>query len=270
MLFVLGVLSVILPNKAIDPWSLLNLQNISLLIFSLFLIQIIGSVLVSFLGLKNGVIVSSFFAGIISSTATVLSLAKDSLKDKPKYQQTEYLAFLTALLAMLLEGFVLLIVGASKIPLSVYLIFVIPILSNIILIYFESKKTSQAKIDMKMSEIKILPIIKLSVFVIFILIFFKVLKNNFGSQGLLFLTFFVSLLEVHGSLIASIQQFNSKAVDLNLLVLLLGVSIFASLISKVIFIILMGSSSFKKLSLKAITILSVSLILSWFLFGYFN
>ena len=73
------VLLPILPNKTIDPWNVLNPYQIWLMVVLIATLSLIGYFAIRLLGATRGVIVTSVFGGLASSTAVTVSLSRLSL-----------------------------------------------------------------------------------------------------------------------------------------------------------------------------------------------
>jgi uncharacterized membrane protein (DUF4010 family) len=265
LLFLLALL-LVLPSSPIDPWNLVSLKKIATMIFALALIQILSSIFAQS-GSKAGAILTGFLGGLISSTATTASLARQSKVSSHDMSALEVITFLSATGAMLAEGTSLLLVGTDEIHPSLFIIFLGPIFVTLILIFLQSRKLKQRNLDIEHNSLKILPLLKLSAFIVAILVLSKVLQNSFGQSGLLILTFLVSLFEIHGSVIANIQMHDAGVFEVQALGNLLAISIIASYLSKLLLIFTLGSSELWTRALKCSAILFLSLGLSWVIFA---
>jgi uncharacterized membrane protein (DUF4010 family) len=247
----------------LDPWNLLSPQKIVKMVFALALIQALGSILGQLMGCRAGALLTGFFGGLISSTATTASLARRSKVANTTKSYSEMLTFLAATLAMLFEGFAIVIAGATEIHLPTLLVFMGPILATVGMISIQYRRIEDRRGLSEVSNFQILPLLKLSVFIIGILTFSKVSQNLFGKSGLIVLTSLVSLFEIHGSIIANVNMHESGAVNIHFLCSLLAVSVAASYLSKLFLISTLGSSSLRSYAIKSTLFLFVSLIISW-------
>lgn len=262
ILIFLAVLTWLAPVKPLDPWNLLSPKTITIMIFALATIQAFGSLMTKFLGARDGAILTGFFGGLISSTATTASLAKSS-KNSGGQGSAEILIFLSATGAMLFEALVLVVIGTTKIHLSHLLVFSGPILATTVMIFIHYRSYTERRNASASSEFKILPILKLSLFIIAILSISKLFQQLFGQNGLLVLTSLVSLFEVHGSIIANVQLHESEAVSTQLLCSLLAASVVASYLSKLFLIATLGSASLRTQAIKSTLFLFFALGISW-------
>lgn len=252
------------PNEAVDPWNLLVPKKMLSMVFALIAIQSLGLFLISYFGSFMGSILTGFFGGLISSTAITAALAKKHPVPTDTNVRKDSLIFLSTTMAMLVEGLGIIFVGSDTINYRLVLLFFTPAAITLIIIYVLFTNSSQEKLPAEPSEFKILPILKLSIFIIALLALSKILQNVFGRQGLIDLTFVVSLFEIHGSLIANTQLLKSGAIDVQLLSTLITLSILASYISKLFLVFSLGNKQlFKYVSAFTLVIL-FSLGLTWY------
>ena len=257
------------PNSSIDPWNLIIPKKVTTMIFALALIQVLGSAMAQILGAKSGAILTGFFSGLISSTATTASLARKSKSSPSEKNSVEFLTFLSATGAMFFEGVSILLIGTNDVHLSLVLFFVGPILATAVMILFQLRNVTPKTLKHEPLDFNVLPILKLSAFILSILVSSRILQKYFGQQGVLVLTFLVSLFEVHGSVIANVQLHDAGAFGVRFLGSLLAVSVAASYTSKLFLIFTFGSSSLLRLALKSGVLLFSSLSASWLIFLFF-
>lgn len=266
VLAVLGGLVWLSPASPIDPWHLLNFKKIATMIFALAFIQILGTVMNLFLGARTGAILTGFFGGLVSSTATTISLARKSKMGNGTNSYAEILVFLAATVAMLIEGATLVWMGESHLHISMLTLFFGPLLATSMMLFFYSRKVTDKHTEYKEIQFQILPVLKLSAFIIFILLLSKLLQNFFGQSGVMVLTSVVSLFEIHGSIIANVQLHENGVITPSLLSILLAISIMASYLSKIFLISTLGSRQLRSLAMKCTLILFGSLATTYFIF----
>ena len=269
ILFVLFVIGYLAPANPIDPWKLFSLKKIANLIFALAFVQGLGSVLITLFGTQIGAILTGFLGGLVSSTATTAALAKKSLNSANAEIRSEILTFLSATLAMLIEALAITVYSTTEIHWSLLIIFSGPILSTLLMIGYQARHSTPQKLVLADTQLKILPILKLALFVLGILTLSKLLQNAFGQAGLLILTFIVSLFEIHGSVIANLQLHDSGSISVNFLGGLLAASIVASYCSKLFLVVTLGSPSLRRAVIRATLLLFLSLSLCGAVF-YFS
>ncbi len=262
-LSVLGLLTWVAPVAPFDPWNLLSPKKISMMILVLAIIQAFGSTMAQYLGARTGAIVTGFFGGLISSTATTASLARRSKLSGKGHSSGGLLTFLSATGAMLLEGLALVITGTSEVHFSNVVIFIGPILATLAMIFVQYKNQSDRNDISKGTGFLILPILKLTVFIVVILSISKIFQNLFGQNGLLVVTSLVSLFEIHGAVIANLQLHEFEIVSVSLLSSLLAISVVASCISKLLLLRTLGSPQLARKAIRSTLYLFISLAVSW-------
>jgi uncharacterized membrane protein (DUF4010 family) len=264
-LLFLALLIWLVPSVPIDPWNLISPQKIITMIFALAFIQAFGSLMTHLLGTRVGALLTGFFGGLVSSTATTASLARKSKNKSSMETSSEMLTFLSATAAMLFEAIALIVTGTKEFHLSVLILFMGPMLATLFMIFYQSKKVKEVFVPSEDLNFEIAPILKLSLFIIFTLALSKVLQNIFGQNGLMILTFLVSLFEIHGSIIANVQLHESGSIVASLMGVILVISVMASYTSKLFLVLTLASPSLKKQVFKSTLILFASLAASWFL-----
>lgn len=259
----LSLLTWIAPVAPLDPWNLLSPKKITTMILALAMIQAFGSAMAQHLGTRTGAILTGFFGGLISSTATTASLARRSKIGGTAPCSGEVLTFLSATGAMLFEGLALVTAGTSEFHFSNLLIFIGPILATLAMIFVQYRKLTDRINPSQSTAFLILPILKLSIFIVAILSISKVFQNLFGQNGLLVITSLVSLFEIHGSVIANVQLHELGVVSVSLLSSLLAISVVASYLSKLFLIWTLGSPFLRTHVIRSTLLLFCSLAISW-------
>lgn len=262
-LLVMGVLAVLAPVAPIDPWHLLSPKKIVTMIFALAMVQVLGSALALYLGTRAGALLTGFLGGLVSSTATTASLARRSKVLEQPHASGEGLTFLSATCAMLFEALILVVSGTKEIHLSTLLIFILPLVFTVLMIFIQYRDLKMQNSLAESPTFKILPILKLSLFIIGILTLSKVLQNIWGQNGLLVVTAVVSLFEIHGSVIANVQLHDSEAISVPFLCSLLAISVVSSYVSKLFLISTLGSQNLKRHVLKSTLVVFGALAMGW-------
>lgn len=264
-LLLLSFIYAVAPTSPLDPWGLFSLKKITALILALSIIQFFGALLVRLLGLKLGVVFAGILGGFVSSTATTATLARNSKNQINKKNDTELITYLSATLAMLIEAIALLAIGSTDYHFEIYFLFLSPVATTLILLFYSLKKISlpQYTQDKQSLNFAISPILKLALFILIILALSKALQKFFGNAGLLLLTFITSLFEMHGSLIANIQLHENSSIDTTTLVNLISCTIIASYISKMFLVYSLGSDYLKKTLLNWTLIILANYSVCW-------
>lgn len=264
ILAVLFIASRLVPQAPVDPWGLFSPRAFLKLLLALSLIQVIGKVMVRFLGSRAGMLAAGFLGGLVSSTALTMSLARKSRDLTREQTSIESLSFLSATLAMALEALVLVYVGSAEFHRELWLIFLGPIVVTLLLITARWQKLPEVPMEDGKSAplLELRQILKLTVFIAAILAVSKITQNIFGNRGLEVLTFAAALFEIHGTVIANVQLHEAGAINVALLVELLFLSLAASYISKLIIVFVVGSAQLKRRVAIWTSIILVSLLAS--------
>ncbi|WP_200762263.1 MgtC/SapB family protein [Nitrosophilus alvini] len=72
----------VLPNRPVDPFGVINLYKIWLMVVLIVGISFAGYISVKSIGLQKGLLVTGFFGGIVSSTAVAITLSKKAVADE--------------------------------------------------------------------------------------------------------------------------------------------------------------------------------------------
>ncbi len=256
----------LLPSEPVDPWGIFSLKKAAFMVFALCFIQVFGAVMIRVLGGRRGSIMTGFFGGLVSSTATTVSMARESNEGDPEFVGKEQLVFLSATAGMLVEGMAFVLLSTDATRYSLLLIFVGPFVTTAVIVLMLVKKIPHRAIKVEEAEIKFLPILGLAAFIIAVLAISTLLQSVFGQSGLVVLTFLVSLFEIHGSIIANLQMLDSGAFGLKFLGGLLATSVAASYISKLVLVNTIASAALKKKVNIYTALILVSLLLSWIFF----
>ncbi|WP_374035317.1 DUF4010 domain-containing protein [Bdellovibrio bacteriovorus] len=215
--------------------------------FALSALQVMGKVLSSFVGHRAGTLMTGFLGGLLSSTATTVRLAKDS-HDTEGSQSVRMAALHAAILAMLLQAVVLVGAGSVEalrvVSLHFLILFLITMMMAVILWHRQSRPRGLTTGPEKVLDVW--ESLKLTVFIVLILAASRGAQTWLGNDGLMVLTFIVSLFEVHGSLISTAQLLAADQVSLTQYEKLVEISLLASFVSKLFLIVTLSSAPFKK------------------------
>lgn len=258
----------LMPGGPIDPWGLISLQKAAYMVFALCFIQVFGAVMIQLLGGRRGSIMTGFFGGLVSSTATTVSVARQSNEGDGEFVGKELLIFLAATAGMLVEGISFVLLATDGISYSLLFIFLGPLLTTAVIIIILVRKIPHRAIKIEDAKIEFLPILGLAAFIIAVLSFSKLLQSVFGQSGLVVLTFLVSLFEIHGSIIANLQLQDSGVFGVTFLGGLLATSVASSYFSKLVIVNTIASPKLKKKVTVYTVLILVSLLMSWLAFFF--
>ena len=107
-------------------------------------------------------------------------------------------------------------------------------------------------------------------FIFVILLVTKILQIRFGQSGIYVLTGLVSLFEIHGSMIANTQIHNQGILQLSDYGLLVAISMFAALLSKLGLVTVLAGRAFKLIVLKLTFVIWAALLIGTIIFAFLS
>lgn len=250
IIFLLGIVPV-LPNHALDPWGLLQLRNIGILLGTIAMIQFAGYIAVHLFGERLGIALTGFLGGLVSSTAVYASFPS-MLRSYPDFMPAIISSGIFAVIAMLLEVLVILFVASSTLFLAILLplggmIFVGIIVSLMLLRHSRITERFPAEIA---NPLQIVPLLRITFLIAMTLIFITLAKRMVGSEAMFLISFLGGLFEIHGVSLATALLYLDQHLTLKESRLILSVAISATFISKLFLLWMFSPKSFAwKLSL---------------------
>jgi len=132
---VAAVVLPILPNETIDPWGVVNPSQIWLLVVFVSGIGFGGYVLMKIVGTERGISITGVLGGIVSSTATTLSLSTQSKLNPALSRQFAQAIVLASTVMIPRVAIILIVVNAALLPITA-LPFAAMLLTGIITVLF--------------------------------------------------------------------------------------------------------------------------------------
>lgn len=132
---VAAVVLPILPNETIDPWGVVNPSQIWLLVVFVSGIGFGGYVLMKIVGTERGISITGVLGGIVSSTATTLSLSTQSKLNPALSRQFAQAIVLASTVMIPRVAIILIVVNAALLPI-IALPFAAMLLTGIITVLF--------------------------------------------------------------------------------------------------------------------------------------
>lgn len=201
----------LLPNKPIDPWNVLELNNIWRIVVLIMVMGMAGHIARRAFGAKLGFPIAGFFSGFASSTAAIASLGQ-KVKEEPALVYPAAASSLLANLSSLL--LFISIIGAvspelltrSVIPLG-SAVAILLLMAAFILIYHRPKNEvihQSSGRSFKLSHAVIIALVISSVSLVSVW-----MNQAFGEAGVLIANAIVGLAEIHAAA-ASLGQLSSS------------------------------------------------------------
>ena len=233
IIFALGILP-ILPDRTIDPWQLFNPRNFGILIATIAAIQFVGYVTIHLFGERFGMALTGFFSGLVSSTALFATLP-DMLRAHPQFILATIASAIFATVAMLVDIMIIILVASPS--LLAFIIWpmiamaLVGVISAIVLLHYQKiKKHISPPLS---NPINLLSILRTSLFIGLILVLIAVAKRYVGTDGILLISFFGGLFEIHGISLATALLYLGDKLKISDARLVLYVAIWASFVSKI-------------------------------------
>lgn len=236
LLLLLGGVVVVnlVPDKAIDPWSLFNPRKFGLLILTLATLEFSSYALVKLIGERRGSLLVGFLGGLVSSTAVTVSAARQA-KATPGSWRTALASTLAAKLAALSE--LLLIVGLVSPSL---LLGVLPaVLAGLCVGALAVALIARGRHGGEPAPLKLRSpldwkgVLRLSLILAAILGAISATRAWLGDQGTRALSFLTGLFELHGVSLANATLFAQEALEHEVARDGILLAVLASLVAKV-------------------------------------
>jgi len=221
------------PDHAIDPWKIFNPRKFGFLVITLGTLEFSSYVLSKLLGRKKGSLVVGFLGGLVSSTAVLLSSARQSAK-QPKTWRIHLGAALAAKLAAFIELFLIVALISPSLlknlvwPLSAALAF--GLISLVVVTW--KKEAASANINLK-SPLDWKGVFRLSFILGGILAAISIAKYWLGDSGTFAISFLTGLFELHGVSLANSTMQKQGFLTAEVASLSILLAVIASLLSKI-------------------------------------
>ncbi|MCD6575730.1 MAG: MgtC/SapB family protein [Nanoarchaeota archaeon] len=177
----------LLPNEFIDPWHMINPYKIWYVVVAISAIYFVSYVLMKELS-HLGLVVSSFFGGLVNSSATVYQIADWLKKQKSLLHYAISSAFLACFTGQLGDLIVIVFVFGG---ISLFKVIALPYMTSMAILLiasFVSYKLSKKKVSGKLkikSPFSLKPVLEFGLFYFGLVIFGGMLNRMFGGLSLL-------------------------------------------------------------------------------------
>lgn len=259
----------LVPDKAIDPWGIFNIQKFGILVLILGGLEFLSYLLIKILGEKKGTLLIGFLGGLVSSTAVLLSSAKKSHTD-PQRWSTALVSTLAAKMAAAIE--LLFIVGfiSSSLLFKILPFMTIAILicltALILTLKFSSPDLQSNGFELK-SPLDWRGVLRLSVLLASILALISGAKIWFGDQASFLISFLTGLFELHGVSMANATMFAQENISMQTASFNILLAFNASLVSKIFMSWTLSKNKFSHYTTIIFSLMMVSSILIWWSFS---
>jgi uncharacterized membrane protein (DUF4010 family) len=136
----------ILPNKAIDPYGIINPYFIWMMVVLISGLSFAGYIAARLIGVSKGIMVAGFFGGFLSSTATTITFSK---KVDDKNKTTHQLASVIALACTTMYVRIIIVSAFinTDIAMKILPAYLLATVAGYIYIYYLYKRSEKSRID---------------------------------------------------------------------------------------------------------------------------
>lgn len=224
----------ILPNRTIDPWKSINLYEIWLLAILIAAISFSGYVAIKAFGDRLGIVMTAVAGGLASSTATALSFARLAREHPTSSRLLGAGILIAGAIMMIRVGFVAVALNGallSRIAPPLAGAVVILALGTALLLFRNTEQENPLlRID---NPLAIGTALKFAAFIAGIMLAIGILREAFGSTGVLIVAALSGLADVDAVTI-SLARLGGGDVDANTAVLGILIAVAVNTISKAI------------------------------------
>lgn len=200
LLLISVVILPILPNRTLDPWHALNPYQLWWMVVLVAGISYVGYFATRLIGERKGVLVTAVLGGLVSSTATVLSLSRRA-REQPKNANL----FVSGMLAATATMFPRTLLIASVVAPALLPVLAAPLLSAAVAAAIASAMTARVKAHPEPSQSAVTPhanpldlktALQFAVVLAIVMVLSRALKAWAGDPGLFALSAISGLVDV--------------------------------------------------------------------------
>lgn len=268
---VAAVILPLLPDRAIDPFGLLNPFQIWLMVVLVSGIGFSGYVMMKVLGPSRGINLTGILGGLASSTATTISFSSAS-REHP--EMSAYYARAVVMASSVMIPRVLLLIIAIYPPLLrvVSLPLTAMLVSGLTIVFYlqRKNKTDEHNLDraVKLTHpLKLSTAIKFGLAFAVVLIVFEFTQDSFGSIGVYFTSAIAGLTDVDAITLSVSRLVLNAKMDFRVAGIAIIIAVIMNTISKGAIVYFTGSQELRRTVIRSFSvILLAGLFFSGFIF----
>jgi uncharacterized membrane protein (DUF4010 family) len=247
------------PDQTVDPWGLLNPRKFGYLVLTLATLELASYILLKLIGEKKGSLVVGFLGGLVSSTAILISTAKQAAKT-PDSSRTFLSTAIVAQLASLVELMAIVLLTSKTIFLSIAPAIVAgSILMSISIFAVGSRKPQPSSELVLKSPLDWKGVFRLSVIFGLLLALVSAAEHWIGHEAVYSLSFLAGLFELQGISLVNATLFTQSQVSLSIASQCILLAVIGSLVAKATLSWFFGRNQFAAL-LNLILIPTIGLV----------
>ena len=255
---VAAVILPLLPNRALDPFGLLNPFQVWLMVVFISGIGFSGYILMNIFGPSQGVNLMGFLGGLASSTATTISFSSAS-KENPDMAPQYARAVIMASTVMFPRVFVLILVIYPPLALQVIVPLAAMLAAGLLYIFVLSRRSIAAREEAYTFKIgnplELSTAIKFSLLFAFVLILIEFAQNTLGSTGVYLTSFLTGLTDVDAITLSVTRLASDQQVNLQVAGAAVVIASLMNTVAKGAISYFSGSQQLQKMVLSALGII---------------
>jgi len=256
----------ILPNQTFGPFDVLNPREIWLMVTLIVGISILGYFLYKWVGKKAGMISNGILGGIISSTATTVSYARNSKDEKTLAKVSAFVIMAAVTVSIVRVVIEIGIVVPEKLPVLIFpfiVLFAFMTFLSVVLFYFVSKEENQKEMPEPKNPAQFKSAFIFGLLYAVILLAVAYTEEEFGNSGLYIVSIIGGLAKKDAITLSLAQSIKSGlATELGWRLIMTGV--LANFAFKILLAAVLGSRLLAKWLGAAMAVsIAAGLLLMW-------
>lgn len=264
-----------LPKEPLDAWGIFVPFNFWLIVIFVSGIGFFGYFFNKFFGTEKGILLTSFFGSIASSTAVTSTLATEAKNDDSESNTDIYtVGILVSIMTMMVRvGIVILLfLGMKNAPSVLLSILVMFFVASALAVVYYKKYTRDKEREHYVrtkhtieSPFEIKPALEFSLLFVVVLYATYFANQYFGNVGVLATSFFSGFVDVDAIIFSSVTSFEAGEMMLSLVNQAIFIAIIVNTIVKPFWILLLSSRKFFKKVLPPVTAIVVVGVITFFI-----
>lgn len=264
-----GVLGLV-ADRTIDPWGLFNPRKFGLLVLLLGALEFASYLAVKFFGEKKSAMMVGFLGGIVSSTAVIVGVSRESAQ-QPELWRRCVTAASAAVVASLVE---LMVIMGSVSP--ALLLNVLPgvaaalLVGSLVMAWASAQSGESAPALVIRSPLDLWGVLRLAGLLTVLLIAVGLTQKTFGDLGTHVLAFLAGLFELHGFSLATATLYGQGFLLGSSASLSVALAVSGSFVSKLILVKMTGRGTYSRVMALSLLAMIVAVLGVAWLSGFFS
>lgn len=233
-LFLLALVVYFLPNMTLDPWNIFNPRKFSALVLSLATLEFFGYVVARLIGERRSLLLVGFLGGLVSSTAVLVSSARQAAKYHGRWRNLLRAALAAKVASIFALLLIVALVSESLFENIVWPVMACSLVGVFQLILLSRKKDPHPTDIVIKSPLDWIGVLRLSLLLAGILALLSLSKFYFGESASMALSFVSGLFELQGVALANATLYDQGQIVLQTASFHIVLAIIASLVAKAV------------------------------------